>query len=67
MLKERLIKYEDLIPCKAAFIDAKTQGSDLKDNYSIIGGGVSESTHIKKLIYQKNTAFALVLQDNHLV
>lgn len=46
-LKERLIRYEDLIPCKAAFIDAKTPGSHKKDNYSIIGGGVSESTHQK--------------------
>ena len=47
MLQERLIRYKDLIPCKAAFIDAKTPGSDLKDNFSIIGGGVSESTHQK--------------------
>ena len=54
MLKERLIKYEDLIPCKAAFIDAKTPGSDLKDNYSIIGGGVSESTHQKVNLSEKH-------------
>jgi hypothetical protein len=33
------------MPCKAAFIDAKTPGSHLKDNFSIIGGGVSESKH----------------------
>lgn len=46
-LEERLIRYEDLMPCKAAFIDAKTPGSHLKDNYSIIGGGVSESKHQK--------------------
>lgn len=46
-LKKRLIRYEDLIPCKAAFIDAKTPGSHKKDNYSIIGGGVSESKHQK--------------------
>ncbi|MEM1215756.1 MAG: cupin domain-containing protein [Bacteroidota bacterium] len=44
-LTERLIRFEDLIPCKAAFIDAKTPGSHRKDNYSIIGGGVSESKH----------------------
>ena len=54
MLKERLIKYEDLIPCKAAFIDAKTPGSNLKDNYSIIGGGVSESTHQKVNLSEKH-------------
>lgn len=46
-LKQRLIRYQDLMPCKAAFIDAKTPGSHKKDNYSIIGGGVSESTHQK--------------------
>ena len=54
MLEERLIRYEDLIPCKAAFIDAKTPGSDLKDNYSIIGGGVSESTHQKVNLSEKH-------------
>jgi quercetin dioxygenase-like cupin family protein len=54
MLKERLIRYEDLIPCKAAFIDAKTPGSDFKDNYSIIGGGVSESTHQKVNLAEKH-------------
>jgi len=46
-LEKRLIRFKDLIPCKAAFIDAKTPGSHLKDNYSIIGGGVSESKHQK--------------------
>lgn len=46
-LEKRLIRYKDLMPCKAAFIDAKTPGSHLKDNYSIIGGGVSESKHQK--------------------
>ena len=54
MLKERLIRYEDLIPCKAAFIDAKTPGSNLKDNYSIIGGGVSESKHQKVNLSEKH-------------
>ncbi|MEM6765204.1 MAG: cupin domain-containing protein [Bacteroidota bacterium] len=53
-LQERLIRYEDLIPCKAAFIDAKTPGSHLKDNYSIIGGGVSESKHQKVNLSEKH-------------
>jgi quercetin dioxygenase-like cupin family protein len=44
-LQERLIRFEQLMPCKAAFIDAKTPGSHMKDNFSIIGGGVSESKH----------------------
>ena len=54
MLQERLIRYKDLMPCKAAFIDAKTPGSDLKDNYSIIGGGVSESKHQKVNLTEKH-------------
>lgn len=53
-LKKRLIRYEQLIPCKAAFIDAKTPGSHLKDNYSIIGGGVSESKHQKVNLAEKH-------------
>ena len=44
-LQQRLIRFQQLMPCKAAFIDARTPGSHLKDNFSIIGGGVSESKH----------------------
>ena len=41
---ERLIvRYGDLRPCKTAFIDAHTPGSNQKENFTIIGGGVSES------------------------
>ncbi len=53
-LTERLIKFEQLMPCKAAFIDAKTPGSHLKDNYSIIGGGVSESKHQRVNLTEKH-------------
>jgi quercetin dioxygenase-like cupin family protein len=53
-LEQRLIRFNQLIPCKAAFIDAKTPGSHLKDNYSIIGGGVSESKHQKVNLSQKH-------------
>lgn len=53
-LKQRLIRYSQLMPCKAAFIDAKTPGSHLKDNYSIIGGGVSESKHQKVNLTEKH-------------
>ena len=42
-LAGRLVRYGDLIPCKTAFIDAHTPGSDQKENFTIIGGGVSES------------------------
>ena len=39
----RIVRYGDLHPCKTAFIDAHTPGSDQKENFTIIGGGVSES------------------------
>lgn len=39
----RIVRYGELQPCKTAFIDAHTPGSDQKENFTIIGGGVSES------------------------
>ncbi len=39
----RIVRYGELRPCKTAFIDAHTPGSDSKENFTIIGGGVSES------------------------
>ncbi|MBD0865551.1 MAG: cupin domain-containing protein, partial [Rhodobacteraceae bacterium] len=39
----RIVRYGELVPCKTAFIDAHTPGSDQKENFTIIGGGVSES------------------------
>jgi len=40
----RIVRYGDLQPCKTAFIDAHTPGSDQKENFTIIGKGVSESS-----------------------
>ena len=42
-IENRIVRYGDLKPCKTAFIDAHTPGSDQKENFTIIGGGVSES------------------------
>ncbi len=39
----QIVRYGELKPCKTAFIDAHTPGSDRKENFTIIGGGVSES------------------------
>ena len=36
-LNERLVRYGELIPCKTAFIDTHTPGSNQKENFSIIG------------------------------
>ncbi|MEL6966462.1 MAG: cupin domain-containing protein [Pseudomonadota bacterium] len=53
-LEQNIVRYGDLRPCKTAFIDAHTPGSDQKENFTIIGGGVSESAdqfvHINKPI-----------------
>ena len=42
-IQDRIIRYGELVPCKTAFIDAYTPGSNQKENFTIIGGGVSES------------------------
>lgn len=51
-MESRIVRYGDLKPCKTAFIDAHTPGSDQKENFTVIGGGVSESpdqhVHIKE-------------------
>ena len=40
--RERLIRRGDLVASKLAFIDCKIPGSHLKENYAIIGPGVSQ-------------------------
>ncbi len=42
-MERRIVRYGDLVPCRTAFIDAHTPGSDRKENFTIIGGGVSEA------------------------
>ena len=42
-MENRIVRYGDLEPCRTAFIDAHTPGSNQKENFTIIGGGVSES------------------------
>jgi mannose-6-phosphate isomerase-like protein (cupin superfamily) len=42
-MERRIVRYGALVPCRSAFIDAHTPGSDRKENFTIIGAGVSES------------------------
>ncbi|MFV3074829.1 cupin domain-containing protein [Niveispirillum fermenti] len=42
-LSARLVRYADLRPCTTAFIDARTPGSNRKENFTIIGPGVAEN------------------------
>lgn len=39
----RIVRYAELRPCYDAFIDTRTPGSDKKENFTIIGPGVSEN------------------------
>ncbi|MGF1704027.1 cupin domain-containing protein [Photobacterium makurazakiensis] len=43
-MNTQLVRYMELIPGKSAFIDARTPGSHLKDNFCIIGAGVAENS-----------------------
>jgi mannose-6-phosphate isomerase-like protein (cupin superfamily) len=42
-MEKRLVRYADLKGLRNAFIDARTPGSDRKENFTIIGPGVSEN------------------------
>ena len=42
-MEARIVRYGELKPCRTAFIDAHTPGSNQKENFTIIGAGVSES------------------------
>lgn len=41
--QRRTIRRDALVSCNNAFIDCRTPGSDKKENYSLIGNGVSQS------------------------
>ena len=43
-LERRTIRREALVSCNQAFIDCRTPGSDQKENYALIGPGVSQSS-----------------------
>ncbi len=42
-LNAHLVRYHDFVPCTTAFIDTRTPGSSEKENFTIIGPGVSEN------------------------
>ena len=41
-MEQRLVRYQDLVPCTTAFIDTRTPGKQ-KENFTIIGPGVAEN------------------------
>lgn len=42
-VETRIVRYAALRPCYNAFIDTRTPGSEAKENFTIIGPGVSEN------------------------
>ena len=42
-MASRIVRYADLRPCRNAFIDTRSPGSEAKENFTIIGPGVSEN------------------------
>jgi quercetin dioxygenase-like cupin family protein len=42
-LKSFILRGSELVPCKTAFIDARSPGSDQKENFCLIGSGVAEN------------------------
>ena len=43
LMEQRIVRYGDLRPCFNAFIDTRSPGSEAKENFTIIGPGVSEN------------------------
>ena len=42
-MEQHVVRYADLVPCYNAFIDTRSPGSEAKENFTIIGPGVSEN------------------------
>ena len=38
-----ILRRSEMVPCRTAFIDARTPGSDQKENFCLIGAGVTEN------------------------
>ena len=42
--KVQYVRYSELVPCRTAFVDTHNPGTEGKENFTIIGGGVSENS-----------------------
>ena len=42
--KIQQVRFAELVPCRTAFIDTHNPGAEGKENFTIIGGGVSENS-----------------------
>jgi len=42
--KVQYVRFNELVPCRTAFVDTHNPGTEGKENFTIIGGGVSENS-----------------------
>ena len=42
--KVQHVRFNELVPCRTAFVDTHNPGAEGKENFTIIGGGVSENS-----------------------
>ncbi len=69
-LESRLIPYADLRPCKNAFIDTRSAGSDDKENVTLIGAGASVLArvhHEEEVIFFQNGTLDIITPDGCVV
>jgi hypothetical protein len=69
-LESRLIPYADLRPCKNAFIDTRSAGSESKENVTLIGPGASVLArvhHEKEVIFLQNGTLDIITPDGTVV
>ena len=62
-LRQRLVRYIELQPCTNAFIDARSPGSDQKENFTIIGPA-SPRTRTSMSTFPSPTASTSAEQGN---
>lgn len=69
-LESRLIPCADLRPCKNAFIDTRSAGSDDKENVTLIGAGASVPAHARheaEVIFFQNGTLDIITPDGSVV
>ncbi len=69
-LESRLIPYVDLRPCKNAFIDTRSAGSEGKENVTLIGPGASVLArvhHEEDVIFFQNGTLDIITPDGSVV
>ena len=69
-LERRLIPCADLRPCKNAFIDTRSAGSEGKENVTLIGPGASVFAgvhHEEEVIFSQNGTLDIITPDGSVV